>query len=247
MNKNKRNALYKIAFIGFFLSLFFTNCSDPNKQFQTNTTESTNSSSTQVSGNPEIGKDFSGKVVGSLDSVSNSGKVWGYALDPNNKTKSLRVYFYIDGPVGTGILIGDTLANIQSLGANAGHYYSFTIPTQYADAKNRKLYAYGYAASASFSLTPNYLSFIAFTPKAEAIYNQGLNNLVTSTCNKCHSWSFRDLFYGPLMTPSPFSGGSPTNNTFYNKMMGHGGGKFCTVSTDFPCSDIQKWWNAEFN
>lgn len=242
MNKNVFFTLFTISFI---LSLLFTNCSDPGSQFKTNA-ESTDSSS-QISSNPEIGSDFSGKVVGSIDSISTSGQVWGYALDPNNKSKSLRVYFYIDGPVGFGTFIGDTLANIQSLGINAGHYYSFTLPPQYADAKSRKLYAYGYAASTSFALSPTFLSYISYTPKAENIYNQGISNLVTSTCNRCHNWNFRDLFYGALLSPTPAQGGSATNNKFYQKMMGHGGGKFCNLSTDFPCSDIQAWWNAEFN
>lgn len=242
MNKNKLKNLSLFFIISAFISLFFTNCADPNKQFQTD--ESTSSSST--SGNPELGSEFSGKVVGTIDSISNSGSIWGYAYDPGNKTKSLRVYFYVDGPVGTGVLIGIALANIQSLGPNAGHYYSFTIPAQYADAKSRKIYAYGHAASSAFALAPTFFTYTAYTPKAEMIYNQGINNLVTGTCNKCHNWNFKDLFYGALLSPTPSQGGSPTNNKFYQKMMGHGGGKFCNAATDFPCSDIQTWWNAEF-
>ena len=240
----KQKAFFSLAVIGFILSFLFTNCSDPSQQAQTD--QNSESAAPDTSGNPEVGSEFSGVVKGSLDSISPSGKAWGYALDPKNKNKSIRVYFYVDGPVGTGTLIGDTLANIQSLGANAGHYYSFTIPAAYANAKAHKLYAYAHAASPNFSLTPAYLSFTAFTPKAEMIYNQGLNNLVTGTCNRCHSWNFKDLFYGPLMSPSPFQGGSPTNNLFYKKMMGHAGGTFCTKPTDFPCSDIQTWWSAEF-
>lgn len=240
MNKTKLHYLFLFLVFSFFNSLLFNNCAgDSQKQAE--------SSSDGTSGNPEIGSEFSGKVQGSVTTISTSGNIWGYALDPSNKNKSLRVYFYIDGPVGTGTLIGNALANIQSLGANAGHYYSYNIPETYADGKAHKIYAYGYAASTSFALAPVSYSFTAYTPKAEAIYNQGINNLVTGTCNKCHSWNFKDLFYGALLSPTPTQGGSPTNNKFYQKMMGHSGGKFCTVSTDFPCSDIQAWWNAEFN
>lgn len=240
MNRNKFYPLAIFFIFSIISSILFTNCAESNLQ--------TESSSNDTAAAPEIASgEFSGKVTGSVSSISTSGSIWGYAFDPNNKTKSLRVYFYVDGPVGTGILLGNALANIQSLGPNAGHYFSFTIPPTYADGKPHKIYAYGYAASASFILSPTSTSYTAYTPKAEAIYNQGINNLVTSTCNRCHSWNFKDLYYGALLSPTPTQGGSGTNNKFYQKMMGHGGGKYCNVSTDFPCSDIQIWWNAEFN
>lgn len=244
MNKNKIYALMIFSFFSFISSIFFTNCAPSNQQDQAQ--EATSSSGEATSGNPELGSEFSGKVQGTIGSISTSGSIWGYAYDPNNKTKSMRVYFYVDGPVGTGKLIGNSLANIQSLGINAGHYYSFTIPATYADGKPHKIYAYGHAATVSFSLTPTSFAYTAFTPKAENIYNQGINNLVTSTCNKCHSWNFKDLYYGALLSPTPAQGGTATNNKFIQKMQGHGGGKYCNALTDFPCSDIQAWWNAEF-
>lgn len=241
MNKNKYYALSIFFLFSSLISILFTNCAESNLQTESSTTS-------EASAAPEIsGAEFSGKVSGAVTSISTSGSIWGYALDPNNKTKSLRVYFYVDGPVGSGTLIGNTLANIQSLGPNAGHYFSFTIPPQFADAKPHKIYAYGYAASTSFALSPTSFAYTAYTPKAEAIYNQGINNLVTSTCNRCHSWNFKDLYYGALLSPTPTQGGSGTNNKFYQKMMGHGGGKYCNAPTDFPCNDIQTWWAAEFN
>lgn len=248
MNRNHYKALLIFILISTTLSLFFTNCSDPSQQFQANSEGGSSTSTTdiQTSNNPVVGNEFSGKVTGVIDSVSISGQVWGYAFDPVNKSKTLKVLFYLDGPVGVGTLIGEALANIQSLGINAGHYYKFDLPPAYADGKNHKIYAYGQSATPSLALTPGEMSYASFTPKAEPVYNSFLNSYV-SNCSRCHSWNFNSLYYGALVSPTPLQGGTATNNKLINKLLnGHNGNSCNGNLTTSPCSNIQAWWNAEF-
>jgi hypothetical protein len=242
--RSRFKSIIFLCIISLPLNLLFTNCADDTKPADNA------SAAAAPAGPPELSSgQFSGTVSGSLSYVTTSGIAWGYALDPKNKDSSIRVYFYADGPVGKGTLVGDSLANVESLGANSGHFFSFQIPPAFADAKAHTLYVYGYSAVADFLIKASPQTFTAFTPKAEATYNLALNSFVQSTCNKCHGWNYRELYFSPLMNPSPLAGGSATNNVLIKKMTGatgHGGGTFCSSLTAFPCSDIQAWWNAEF-
>lgn len=250
IKRNHYKPLLIFIFISTALSLFFTNCSDPSQQFQSNSeggsSTSTSTTDIQTTNNPVVGNEFSGKVTGVIDSISISGQVWGYAFDPANKSKTLKVLLYLDGPVGVGTLIGEALANIQSLGVNAGHYYKFDLPPAYADGKNHKIFAYGHSATPSLALTPSEMSYAAFTPKAEPVYNSFLNAYV-SNCSGCHSWNFNSLFYGALVNPTPLKGGTATNNKLINKLLNGHNGNTCNGNLNAsPCSNIQAWWNAEF-
>ena len=238
--KIKLFVLFSISFLT--LSLFFTNCG------QKNNSQSADSSSVDSS---DVGSNFSGQINSSIQLVSKSGGVWGYALDQANPGSTLKVIFYVDGPAGSGQYAGETQANVASAGPTAGHFFSFQLPPQFANGAH-VLYAYGYDTKPEYLLSPNSFNYEAYTPKAQTIFDQQIKNFVQTSCASCHGtfWTYSSLFSGPLLNPMPGAGGSATNNLFIKKMSGltsHGGGQFCAGGVNSGiCTEIQKWWNAEF-
>lgn len=198
-----------------------------------------------------LGAEFSGQVSGELTVIERSGLVMGYAYDARNPGKKMRVHFVANGAGAQGTYLGSVVANGTSAGAFSGYYYSYQIPAAYAGGQTHSLYVYGHEVGAPNLLFQAPGNFAIFLPIAQATYNSsGLNTYVNNTCNTCHGWTYRDLFFGQLSTPNPFTTGSATNNALIRKIngqAGHSGGRFCQVNSDFPCSAIQQWWNAEFN
>ncbi len=242
--------IFSLALLFTTQILFFNNCGGPS--FETPTPSSLPNEEDDSSNLPSnIGTVPSAKIVSDFQYISNSGVASGYAYDANNPSKAIKVLFYIDGPVGVGKYVGETLANLKNIGVNDGHYFTFQIPPAYANGKEYVLYAYGVSAIQKNILKPNFLEYMAFTPKAEAIFNQQIAGFVQTNCTKCHNWDYQGLYWGALLYPLPSMGGSATANTFIKKMSGqtkHTGGVFCAnnnVNTGI-CSEIQRWWNAEF-
>ena len=198
----------------------------------------------------DVGANFSGQINSNLQLVSKVGAVWGYALDPANPGSTIKVIFYVDGPAGTGQYAGETQANVASQGPNAGHFFSFQLPAQFANGAH-VLYAYGYDTKPEYLLSPNSFSYEAYTPKAQNVFDPQIKGFVSNTCTSCHGtfWNYSTLFSGPLLNPTPGQGGTATNNLFIKKMAGlasHGGGSFCADVNSGICAEIQKWWTAEF-
>lgn len=233
-----RHLRYIVLFLLMSTSAFlFNNCAQP--------AEETAPSEAEV----VLATEIVGKLSAKLEFVGSDGIAYGYAVDSGNKASILRVLFYVGGPIGTGVLIGETAAKIKSAGIHAGHYFSFQVPEQYATGTAQKLFVYAHKAEAKYLVAPGEFIFVSFIPKAEEYFNQ---NVVPhlGACTRCHEWTIRHLFYGPLLTPSPLGGGSQTNNRFFRKMSGlegHNGGNFCTSGTNTGlCAAIQAWWRAEF-
>ena len=225
-------------FIGLLLSTFFTNCAKPAAE------ESSSASN-------DVGAAFSGQLVSEIQYVTSLGEVWGYAYDPKNKSSTVKVIFYVDGPVGVGQYAGETQANIQMIGPNAGHFFSFKLPAQFADAKaGRYVTAYAVEARSDYTLFPGRVNYTSYVPKAQSFYNQRISSFIQSNCTSCHSWSYMQLYSGPLMNPTPSRGGTAINNILIAKMSGatsHSGRSFCNGVNDGICADLQAWWRAEFN
>jgi hypothetical protein len=235
----RSNIIINFLFIGLLLSAFFTNCAKP-------ASEESNSS---VAAN-DVGASFSGQLVSELQYVSTLGEVWGYAYDPKNKSGTLKIIFYVDGPVGIGEYAGETQANIKSIGPNAGHFFSYKLPAKFADSRQRVIVAYAVEPRSNYTLYPGSISYTSFTPKAEAFFNQRISGFVQSSCARCHTWNYMQLYSGPLMKPTPGRTGTAINNTFISKISGvtsHSGGSFCNGVNEGICVDIQAWWRAEFN
>lgn len=86
---------------------------------------------------------------GYLDGIDVDGNAYGWSFDPDTASESIDVHFYLDGPVGSGTLIGVTKASTSrpdvntAFGISGNHGFVFSIPTQYRDGKMHKLYVYG--------------------------------------------------------------------------------------------------------
>ncbi len=221
--------------------MLFNNCSP-----------SLNSSTSQSSeaGSANVSSSFSGQATAEILLVSNSGSIWGYAKDSLQAANILNVKIYIDGPVGQGQYAGSAVANQMSSGPNAGHFFTFQLPSRFADGLQRQIYLYVNSEQPAYLLAP--MSFAAYTPKAELLFNQQIKTFIQTNCTTCHSgyWNYKTLYSGPLIKPTPALGGTATTNLFIKKMSGqvaHTGGRFCPNGVNDPiCTEIQRWWVAEF-
>jgi hypothetical protein len=86
--------------------------------------------------------------IGNLDSITPSGLVSGWALDPDTPTTPINVHFYLDSPSGQSAFVGFTSANIsrpdvnQVTGYPGDHGFSFQLPSSVSNG-NHTLYVYG--------------------------------------------------------------------------------------------------------
>jgi hypothetical protein len=86
--------------------------------------------------------------IGNLDSVTSSGLVSGWMLDPDTPTTPINVHFYLDSPSGQNAFIGLTSANTprpdvnQVTGYPGDHGFSFQLPSSVSNG-NHALYIYG--------------------------------------------------------------------------------------------------------
>lgn len=236
-----RNTWYTFLAISFFTTtMFFNNCAPSGEE------ESTEESNSEQAA--ELVTEFSGKLSGSFTQVYADGKAYGYAYDSMNKTKVIKVIFYANGPVGTGTYAGEVIAKETGVGASAGHYFTFKLPAAFANGTQQKMYAYGHEAKAEYLIALSPKTYVAYTPKAEPYYNANVGPYIATNCTRCHTWTHANLFGGPLMSPTPFAGGTATSNKLIRKMSGaegHTGGVFCSMGSGF-CATLQAWWTAEF-
>jgi hypothetical protein len=102
-----------------------------------------------LNGSPKNFQLFSGQPMGKFESVGADRVLRGWTLDPSNPNASNSVSFYINGPIGSGTLMGTVSANIvrpdvnASTGLPGNHGYEFAVPSQYHDGLNHVVYAYG--------------------------------------------------------------------------------------------------------
>lgn len=96
----------------------------------------------------------SASPIGWLDGIDSNGNASGWTLDPDLGSQAIAVHFYVDGPAGGGgTFAGQTTANLsrpdvnQVTGYIGNHGFSFTLPAQYKDGLNHKLYVYGIDAT----------------------------------------------------------------------------------------------------
>jgi hypothetical protein len=86
---------------------------------------------------------------GNIDEVNTSGVIRGWSYDPDSSASSNQVRIYVDGPAGTGTLIGTVTANIDrpdirsTFGITGNHGFTFNIPTAYKNGAYHTVYAVG--------------------------------------------------------------------------------------------------------
>lgn len=193
--------------------------------------------------------------LGQITVTTVRGQVQGWAVDIGAQASSVVVNFYIDGPKGTGTLIGSATANLTNppSGFSGKHGFLYQIPSQYLNGSSRTLYtdAPSLSGGSSTALKESPYSFQLYTPKASNYYTSTLLPALTSSCQSCHTVgsSFLELdsaFYDHLISPLKQLGGSATNNYLHIKASGgmsHGGGNVCGGGS--PCAQIAAWWARE--
>jgi hypothetical protein len=243
--RKTKPVLYAFALI--FLMIPFNNCGKPMDALE--------------EGDAGMSSTVGNGLDASVSGVNTSGLVSGWALDPADTDRKVAVAFYLDGPVGQGVKIGVTVATGFGIGGSKyiGHYFSFRIPAQYIDNNQHSIYAYAGTEDAAGLLpsTPKTYAAFAMTQDFQDYFTSDISpyfnnptNMGGKGCNVsgCHAGQVSvDQFFIPLSTPSPFIGGTATNNALYLRMtggMGHAGGSFCG-DTSF-CSDLRAWWALQF-
>lgn len=185
--------------------------------------------------------------AGQLQFVSAGGLVSGWAMNPANPATKITVIFYRDNPANQGgVLLGQTIANATGFGAYDGSYFNFQIPANFIDNRTHTVYAYMDTATVDNQIPGTPISYAAFVLSAagRTFYNNNIAGIVQNQCLTCHAFNI-DSAFGNLVSPSPFGGGTATNNNFYQNASGNGHPVNGCAGTNL-CQSIQQWWNTEF-
>lgn len=181
------------------------------------------------------------------------GRISGWVADPLAIDTPVNAIFYLNGPVGIGVLAGQQLANLPGLGATNGLYYNFQLPVEYTDGVERDLYVYAVSAVADNLIpfmpvkTQGFVqSVVGEAPRD--IYENELRPQL-NRCMACHQVDYA-VHWFQVGNPTPMNGGTPTNNElidYMNGQNGHSGGSFCGGNkNNEPCASVQRWWASEF-
>jgi mono/diheme cytochrome c family protein len=207
--------------------------------------------------NPDNGNNSNtNQPTGAVTNVSSSGRVVGWAANPDNTSETLSVKFYVNGEINSGGIYAGT-AIAASSGYNGGysgsHAFYFNLPPQFNDGIARTLYIYANSNSIDyeFQSMPKAFTTYAFSVAGQNYYNSNLLSPLSSSCSSCHAVSYNGHFLN-LLEASPANGGSATNNQLINMATGshngqaHPGGNICGSKDSYPCNLIQTWWQTEF-
>lgn len=196
--------------------------------------------------------------VGIVQSVSNTGIVKGWAMDPTNPAAVINVSIYGD----TSFTAGGTLAiavqaNEAGPAPYSGHYFTAQLPATLVNATQRNIFVYAGTPSVDALFIGSPTTFKAYgpTPEGQSYYagtlTSGANRL--NACTSCHNggtaFSFTYMTtFNLLSTPFPDKGGTNVNNVFINNALGKNGHPFtaCANTNVEPCLSIKTWWDIEF-
>ncbi len=198
---------------------------------------------------------LTGGLVGAVTNVSLFGVVTGYAVEGNRNNKIL-VHVYVDGPVDIGTKVGEYTANLVGSGDLSGNFFSFTLPPEFRNADQHRLYIYGKTAVAANLLQGMPYTYISYTQSTEGMdyFNNTVRPAFVTNCGSCHSAytgaaTGYESAFSALTTPAPALTGTEMNNTLVRKMSGtisHSGGDRCSGINNGPCALVQRWWTIEF-
>ena len=191
-------------------------------------------------------------IIGAIDTISPSGTVSGWAKDPTSNTP-IEVIAYVDGPFDAPqtTLIGTFTADQAGTSeVNRGFFYNFDLPETFKDGQTRPLYIYGLAAHIDNLLPGSPKLFTIYTPKVEGqnFYTATVRPQLMTSCSSCHTINYGEQ-YRHLSSPSPFNGGTATNNILIQRASGqnHPGGNHCPDGINNGlCQNLQEWWRLEF-
>lgn len=204
----------------------------------------------------ETGRQNSASTIsGEVMAIADSGRITGWAADPNRSQDQFDIEFYINGDNNSGIFIGSIFAN--QIGYNGGvsgnHAFSYTIPEQYKNGMSYTLYAYLINGNNYVQLSGTPRTFTLYTPSSAgmAYFQNTVRPILNNRCVQCHVIS-HDQFFSSLVNPKPSAGGSATNNEMVRMPLGafngksHPGGNICGNINSSPCREIQEWWRRQF-
>ncbi len=187
-------------------------------------------------------------ILGGIDFSSANGMLYGMAVDPNRQNDIVTVTFYINGPRGTGTMLGSVSASGQQFDPNyPNHAFSYQLPSLYLDGKNHNVYAYGRTATVNEILLKN-TSFAAVAYPKSANWQTFYNANIAPTCTDCHAFSAQQA-YDMLANPLRAKGGTATTNDLIKTAANisfHSGGNRCGTVNQGVCAQMQNWWNQEF-
>jgi hypothetical protein len=191
--------------------------------------------------------------LGRITEVTALGRVYGWAFNPKDASASLDVALYVDGPKGTGTMVGTVTANKPGNDGNApgDHAFTLDLPDAFRNGKQRDIYGYAMidGQEKALSTLPTKYTAYAFSQAGRDFYAANIQGRLGG-CGGCHTISYEQQFYS-LITPSPVKGGTATNNQLINKAAqtngtSHGGGQSCGNPSASPCAEFQRWWQIEF-
>lgn len=182
---------------------------------------------------------------GQIVSISSSGLVTGWALNPRALTETVTVRLMVEGN-----LIAQVEANLDTFDADAPgpHGFEYSLPPNLKDGQRRQLIAQ-IIIDETLDLEGSPYSFASVpqNPLGKEFFDQNVNRLILANCG-CHGNSLDYEFaWEKLVNPIPTEGGSATNNRLYLKAAGqtnHAGGNAC--SNNGTCDAITQWWQQEF-
>jgi len=202
-------------------------------------------------GSNNTAETLSGEVL----SISDAGRVSGWAADPDNPQDQFEIEFYINGDSSSGTRIGTVYANQVGFngGVSGNHAFGFEIPAQYRDGTSYLLNTYMISGNSYIRLAGSPRSFTLYSPSFEGrnYFQTEVMPRLNDRCIQCHVIS-HDQFFSSLVTPKPIDGGSATNNEMVRMPLGafngksHPGGNICGNINSSPCREIQEWWRRQF-
>lgn len=182
-------------------------------------------------------------IPGTITTITPLGVATGWAADTEDPNRSVTVNFYAGDA-----LIGSTVAN-QS-GASGGfagdHQYRFELPANIRDGTPKQISAFGVDNDGNeVELAGSPFQSVSYVPSQESINFFNNNIQGAFACGGCHVFDFNESF-SRLLNPTPFDGGTRTNNRLYiysTGGQGHAGGAACNGGC---ANDLQTWYDLSF-
>ncbi len=187
-------------------------------------------------------------IAGGVNFVSTNGLIKGIAAATGGSAEVVDVSFYMDGPKGQGVALGQTKANLVVFDPlyPGNHGFQFQLPNSYLDGRAHKLYVYGKNTKEEVLLHNEATTIVAYlrNPQGQTFFNSNIRN----TCNACHLLVYEHA-YELLSLPLKAQSGSAAKNALIETALNvraHAGGNRCGNANQGVCQQIQNWWTLEF-